>query len=140
VGENAIFFPSGGDKADPKPKNEMSKNTQSPDATAAAESSQSTAPFITESKVRETLTQLALDLEIPKETCSSEHYGMLIMGTLMRLDISGRVPAEFLPLAMQAWTFIPKNPSAMRQAINREDKAETAPAVSKLLGKLLPGA
>ena len=105
---------------------------------ANTETAPTTAPIITESKVHETLAQLAKDLEIPAETCTSEQYGLLIFGSLMRLGISARPDAEFLPLAAQAWVFIPKNPSAMRQHLNRAEKDASAPAVSKLLGKLLP--
>lgn len=118
----------------------MAKNDQQSEAAQQAGQTESTAPFITESKVHETLLSLAKDMEIPDETCTAEQYGMLIFGALWKLDISGRQPAEFLPLASQAWTFIPKNPSAMRQFLNREDKQAQPAAVSKLLGKLLPGA
>jgi hypothetical protein len=96
------------------------------------------APIITQSLVHETLLAIALDLEMKPEECTATQYGMLIMILLNRLDISGRPTEEFLPLSLQAWTYIPKNPSAMRQLLNKEDKASASPAVSALLAKFLP--
>jgi hypothetical protein len=93
---------------------------------------------ITELAVKQALTESATDMElVGKESCSAQDYGLLIFLSLTKLGISGRPPAEFLPLAATAWEYIPKNPSAMRQAINKtEQSGGNSAKVSAMLAKI----
>ena len=102
------------------------------------QTAESTAPSITSASVKEILMNLAPQLEIEmgaKAKCSAEQYGALIVLTLVELKLLA--PTAIAP-AMQAWAFIPKNPSAMRQVFENADKAATSPAVSSLIAKFLP--
>ncbi len=95
---------------------------------------------ITSGTVKEHLMALApeMGIELGKDAkCSAEQYGALIMLTLHKLAL---LPVESLEGAMQAWNYIPKNPSAMRQIFENANKESTSPAVSSLIAKFLPKA
>lgn len=94
-----------------------------------------TAALITSGTVLAKLVELRDGLGIKTDSCSSEEYGALIMMTLAELDI---LPKAKVGEAMMAWNYIPKNPSAMRQAIWKEEKPQ-APAVSNLVAKYMQG-
>ena len=68
-------------------------------------------------------------------SCSSEQYGMTIILTLHKL---GLIEAENLEACSMAWTTIPKNPSAMRQAAEKIGAQVAAPKVSAMLARYAP--
>jgi hypothetical protein len=80
---------------------------------------------------QEIIKKVAAQLEIPKGTCTNEHYSFLLFIGLVE---AGILPRENLPAAVAFFDRLPKNASAMRQFLEKEDKA---PAESKLLAKYL---
>jgi hypothetical protein len=91
--------------------------------------------IITSGTVKEMIQSAATELGLStgdNASCSAEAYGMLIFITLAKLGI---MPDASLDAAIQAWNYIPKNPSAMRQELEKIGKEATSPAASALLAK-----
>ncbi len=97
-----------------------------------------TAQIITSGTVKAALEAAGVTIEMVKgkeAKCSAEQYGALIFLTLNSL---GLLPDSSVVPAMQAWNYIPKNPSAMRQLFEAAGKEATTPGVSALMAKFLP--
>jgi hypothetical protein len=80
---------------------------------------------------QDVLKDLASELEIAKGSCTNDQFAALIFFGMERMGI---IPRTSLPAAMAYWAAVPKNPSAMRQFLEREEKAATP---NKLLQKYL---
>lgn len=79
------------------------------------------------------IQEVAAELEIAKGQCTNEQYALLIF---IGLEKAGILQRDKLPAALDFWSKVPKNQSAMRQFLEKETKA---PAQSKLLAKYLGG-
>ena len=89
---------------------------------------------ITESAIHSRIAEVAKALEIPAETCTNSQYGQLLIATLHKFAAPD--PESFLASGLKVWAFFPKNPSAMRQHLNRKEKEASDPKVDAMVAKL----